>query len=100
MPPSWSVVIRMMRTSPPIFMKWLPGHDVQRIGERQRVRIVRRGAAVAGAVDANQTARNREPGRRALAGDAGVGDRAAQVEDDVLEARQAPRPAAVDGAAL
>ena len=59
---------------------------VHGIGERQRVRIVRGRAAVAGAVDAHQAARNRQARRRALTGDAGVGDRAAQVQDDVLEA--------------
>ena len=67
-------------------MKWLPVDAAHRVGERQRVRIVGRAAAVAGAVDANETARDGEPERRALSGDAGVGDRSAQVEDDVLEA--------------
>src|SRR5262249_18359199 len=41
--------------------------------------------AVAGAVHANQAAWNRQAGGCALTSDTGVGDRAAQVEDDVLE---------------
>ena len=100
MPPSWSVVIRISADVAADLQKWLPLDAAQRVGERQRVRVVRRAAAVAGAVDADQAAGRWRARARALPGDAGVGHRSAQAERDVLEAGRRRSRRSVLGAAL
>ena len=74
-----------MRTSPPIFSKWLPRIARHRVDERERVRVVGLAVAVGGAVGAHQAARHDDARRCALAGDAGVGDRAAEVQREGAE---------------
>ena len=74
--------MRIMRTSPPNFTVCAPVFQVSVVDERERVRVVRRAAAVGGAVLPQQSAGNRDAGGRALAGDAGIGDVAADVQRD------------------
>ena len=64
----------------------IPDRAVDAVVEGQRVRVVRRAAAVARAVDANQTAGRDQRRGRPLSRDAGVGDVAGEADRDVLEA--------------